>query len=116
MVQGEVALAHEIERKPGDEEIADVIVAEQADAGSPGRSQTQKFEKARHTSGAGLNCCGLLWLPLQPGKDPKEADEAESDEEGAPAESGHQQATKKHAEARPQDESRGDHGVGQAAM
>src|ERR1019366_1225810 len=44
VVHGEVPFAHQIKRKPGNEEIVDIIAAEEPDAGAPGRSQPQKLE------------------------------------------------------------------------
>src|ERR1700739_565317 len=73
---GKLSLAHQIKRKPGNEEIAEVITGKEADARSPGRSQPQELGKTWCARSVCRNRAPVLGHPPEPGKQPKQRHQA----------------------------------------
>ena len=119
LVERESTFANKVVRQPGDEEIADVVIGEEAETGAPGGAQAQKFIEGGGSGGdrgrSGL-VRGAPRHEEEPGHKPEEAGCTEDEEEGTPADMSDEKSAEEETEGGAEEESGAEDRVGEAAL
>src|SRR5947209_17336690 len=109
-------LVAEVRRQPGQDEIPDVIAAEQSDERAPRRSLRADLPHARHLALDLTDQRLILRSPDVPRNQPEEAQAAGDEEKHAPAEAPHEEAACQDTDGRPEFAPRIDRRIRQSAL
>ncbi len=111
-----MALAHQVERKPSDHDIEQVVGTKVACRSTPKRALSQDGGDKRSPRYRRSGVCFPLWHPFPPRGQPRKADQPYADENRSPAVLCHQESGPKSADCRSALHSGNEDAVGEPAI